>query len=208
MLSTDRRTFVRTAGASAATAAAFLSIGPANAADDAIYVIAELVSKPDKADDLRKLLVEFVAGARKEPGCKHYSLLEDRKQAGRFLTFETWADQAAIEAHMTTPAIKAAGPKLEPILAKPFTQEFLMMVSDGLHHDGESFRSAGSCALIANRMGVLGGAHSCRPGFLGEGRGHAEPHRAHLALQTGLASVGRNRRIAAPSLTARVDCMG
>jgi quinol monooxygenase YgiN len=47
--------------------------------------------------------------ARKEPGCKHYSLLEDRKQAGRFLTFETWTDQAAIEAHMTTPAMKAAG---------------------------------------------------------------------------------------------------
>jgi quinol monooxygenase YgiN len=79
----------------------------------------------------RKLLVEFVAGAREEPGCKHFSLLEDRKQAGRFLTFETWADQAAIEAHMTTPAIKAAGPMLVPILAKPFTQEFLKMVSDG-----------------------------------------------------------------------------
>jgi quinol monooxygenase YgiN len=69
--------------------------------------------------------------ARKEPGCKHTSLLEDRKQAGRFLTFETWADQAAVEAHMTTPAIKAAGPTLVPIRAKPFTQEFLKMVSDG-----------------------------------------------------------------------------
>jgi hypothetical protein len=33
------------------------------------------------------------------------SLLEDRKQAGRFLTFETWADQAAI---------KAAGPMARP----------------------------------------------------------------------------------------------
>jgi hypothetical protein len=88
MLSTDRRTFVRTAGAGAA-AAAFMSVAPANAADDALYVIAELVSKPDKAEDLRKLLVEFVAGARKEPGCKHTSLLEDRAQAGRFLTFET-----------------------------------------------------------------------------------------------------------------------
>jgi hypothetical protein len=41
--------------------------------------------------------------------CKHYALLGDRKQAGRFLTFETWADPAAIDAHMTTPAIKAAG---------------------------------------------------------------------------------------------------
>ena len=86
---------------------------------------------PDSRKGRRKLLVEFVAGARKEPGCKHISLLEDRKQAGRFLTFETWADQAAIEAHMTTPAIKAAGPMLVPILAKPFTQEFLKMVSDG-----------------------------------------------------------------------------
>jgi quinol monooxygenase YgiN len=60
-----------------------------------------------------------------------YALFEEREQAGRFLTFETWADQAAIEAHMTTPAIKAAGPMLVTILAKPFTQEFLMMVSDG-----------------------------------------------------------------------------
>ena len=67
MLSTDRRTFVRTAGAGAATAAAFMAVAPANAADDALYVIAELVAKPDKADDLRKLLVEFVAGVRKEP---------------------------------------------------------------------------------------------------------------------------------------------
>jgi quinol monooxygenase YgiN len=72
--------------------------------------------------DGRKPVVDFFAGARKEPGCKRTSLLEDRKQAGRFLTFETWADQAAIEAHMTTPAIKAAGPMLVPILAKPFTQ--------------------------------------------------------------------------------------
>ena len=32
---------------------------------------------------------------------------------------------------MTTPAMKAAGPMLVPILAKPFTQEFLKMISDG-----------------------------------------------------------------------------
>jgi hypothetical protein len=32
---------------------------------------------------------------------------------------------------MATAAIKAAGPLLVPILAKPFTQEFLKMVSDG-----------------------------------------------------------------------------
>jgi Antibiotic biosynthesis monooxygenase len=112
MLSTDRRTLVRAIGYGAAFAA-FANAMDADAADGDLYVIAELVSKPDKADDLRKLLVDFVAGARKEPGCKHYSLLEDRKQPGRFLTFETRTDQAA------------------PILAAPFTQQFLSMVSDG-----------------------------------------------------------------------------
>ena len=63
--------------------------------------------------------------------CKHHSLLEDRKQPGRFLTFETWTDQAALDAQMKTPAIQAAGPKLQPILAQPFTQQFLSMVTDG-----------------------------------------------------------------------------
>jgi hypothetical protein len=31
---------------------------------------------------------------------------------------------------MVTPEIKAAVPKLEPVLAKPFSQIFLSMVSD------------------------------------------------------------------------------
>jgi hypothetical protein len=32
---------------------------------------------------------------------------------------------------MKTPAIQAASPKLQPILAQPFTQQFLSMVWDG-----------------------------------------------------------------------------
>lgn len=130
MMTTDRRTLIRAVAASGALAAVG-GIAPAAAADSNVYVIAELVAKPDQADALRTLMTEFVAGARKEPGCKHYSLLEDKKQPGRILTFETWADQASIDAHMTTPQIKAAVPKLEPILAKPFSLIQCSMVSDG-----------------------------------------------------------------------------
>jgi quinol monooxygenase YgiN len=130
MLSTDRRTLIRAAGIGSAVAA-FAVLAPAGAASDDLYVSAELISKPDEADALRKLLIEFVEGARKEPGCKHYSLLEDRKRVGRFVTFETWTDQAALDAHMKTPAIAAIVPKLGPILAQPFTQQFFSMVSDG-----------------------------------------------------------------------------
>ena len=128
MLTLDRRTLIRSAAVGSAVAA-FAASAEA-AVNGNYYVIAELVSKPDQADALRAIMVPFVAGARKEPGCLHYSLLEDLKQPGRFLTFETWANEDALKAHMVTPEIKAAGPKLEPVLAKPFSQIFMSMVSD------------------------------------------------------------------------------
>jgi quinol monooxygenase YgiN len=129
MLTLDRRLLLSSAAAGSVVAA-FGSTASEAAANGNYYVIAELVSKPDQADALRAILVPFVAGARKEPGCIHYSLLEDVKQPGRFLTFETWVNEDALKAHMVTPEIKAAVPKLEPVLAKPFSQVFMSMVSD------------------------------------------------------------------------------
>jgi quinol monooxygenase YgiN len=129
MIRLDRREVIRSAAIGSAVAA-FASTAAISAANGNYYVIAELVSKPDQADALRAIMVPFVAGARKEPGCIHYALLEDAKQPGRFLTFETWANEDALKAHMVTPEIKAAVPKLGPVLAKPFSQIFLSMVSD------------------------------------------------------------------------------
>ncbi len=90
-----------------------------------LRVVAELVAKPGSADDLRKLLVPFAQGARKEPGCLQYTLLEVQNDSGHFMTYEIWTDRAALDAHMKAPALLAAGPKLGPLLAKPFTQTFL-----------------------------------------------------------------------------------
>jgi quinol monooxygenase YgiN len=122
----DRRSVL---GAAALAATLVASTQYAVAADGQIVVIAELVAKPDKVSALRDLLVPFAASARKEPGCLRYELLEDSARPGRFLTVETWQDKAAIEAHMSTPAIKAAVPALGPILATPFTQTFLTSLS-------------------------------------------------------------------------------
>ena len=85
MTTLDRRDLIRSATIGAA-AAAFAITATKAAANGNYYVVAELVSKPDQADGLRAILVPFVAGARKEPGCMHYSLLEDAKQHGRFLS--------------------------------------------------------------------------------------------------------------------------
>jgi quinol monooxygenase YgiN len=122
----DRRAFVGAAAALGGVAAAALTASSAVAAGQSGYfVIAEIVSKKDKADDLRALLVPFAESSAKEPGCLVYTLMEVRDEPGRFLTFERWTDKAALDAHMVTPEIKAIGPKLQPVLAKPFTQLFL-----------------------------------------------------------------------------------
>jgi len=93
--------------------------------DSGYYVIAEINAKPGSESALRDLLVPFAKSSRKEPGCLVYTLMEVIAEPGRFLTFERWTNKAALEAHMITPQIKAIVPKLEPILAKPFTQIFL-----------------------------------------------------------------------------------
>ena len=96
--------------------------------DTGYYVIAEINAKAGSESALRDLLMPFARSSRKEPGCLVYTLMKVISEPGRFLTFERWTDKAALGAHMVTPAIKAIVPKLEPLLAKPFTQIFL----DGL----------------------------------------------------------------------------
>ncbi len=119
----DRRLLLHGAAAGMATMAWGASDAASSGKD--LYVIAEIVGKPEKADELRKIIVPFAAKAAKEPGCREYKLMEVESEPGRFLTFERWSSHEALDAHMKTPAMAAIGPKLGDLLGKPFTQIFL-----------------------------------------------------------------------------------
>ena len=121
----DRRTLLQCLGAGSMLGLMATGAMAQDAAKDVLFVIAEIVSKPDTADQLRALLVPFAAASGKEPGCLQYTLMEDEDQPGRFLTFERWTSRDVLDAHMKTPEIGALVPKLEAVLAKPFTQIFL-----------------------------------------------------------------------------------
>jgi quinol monooxygenase YgiN len=125
----DRRAFVGAAALGSVAAAVLTASSVQAAGQSGYFVIAEIVSKKEKADELRALLVPFAEKSAKEPGCLVYTLMEVIGEPGRFLTFERWTEKAALDAHMVTPDIKAIVPKLEPVLAKPFTQIFLGAVS-------------------------------------------------------------------------------
>jgi quinol monooxygenase YgiN len=122
----DRRAFVG-AAALGGVAAAVLTSSSAEAAGDnsGYFVVAEIVSTKEKADEVRALLVPYAEKSAKEPGCLKYVLMEVIAEPGRFLTYERWTNKAALDAHMVTPDIKEVVPKLQPILAKPVSQIFL-----------------------------------------------------------------------------------
>jgi quinol monooxygenase YgiN len=90
-----------------------------------LYIIATMVSRDDKADALREVLLPATEAFRQEDGCLAYTLLEDQKQPGRFMTYERWRDRAALDAHMHSPAMAKLAPSLPDLLGEELRQDFL-----------------------------------------------------------------------------------
>ena len=96
--------------------------------DAKLQIVATLLAKSGKVDALRDALTPAVDKFRQEPGCEGYILLEDRKRAGRFLTYETWVDEKALAAHMESPAMKALAPTMQELLDGDIKQDFLTVL--------------------------------------------------------------------------------
>lgn len=84
-----------------------------------LNVIAILKAKPGFEAELTNFLQAGLSGFQAEPGCIAYALMTDHANPGRIISYETWTDEAALTAHLNSPAMIAAGPKLAAILAQP-----------------------------------------------------------------------------------------
>ncbi len=73
-----------------------------------LHVVAVIPGKPEAADDVRAALTTLAEATRQEEGCVSYALSESKAEPGTFVTVEVWKDQAAMDAHMTTPHVAAA----------------------------------------------------------------------------------------------------
>lgn len=90
-----------------------------------LYVTAVIATTPERADALREILLPAIDAFRAEDGCLGYTLLEDRREPGRFFTYERWRDQAALDAHMTSETMQSLGPTLDEYLIQGLDQHFL-----------------------------------------------------------------------------------
>lgn len=73
-----------------------------------LTVIAKLRAAKGKGDALAALLAEQAAVVRKmEPGCLVYRPHRSTRDPDLFMFYETYADEAALEAHRTAPHLAA-----------------------------------------------------------------------------------------------------
>ncbi|MFF4696154.1 putative quinol monooxygenase [Streptomyces chattanoogensis] len=62
--------------------------------------------KPERAEELRQLLLSFVEPTRQEPGCLEYHFHEDRDSPGVFVFYEAWRSEEDLNAHLALPHLR------------------------------------------------------------------------------------------------------
>lgn len=87
-----------------------------------LNVVAIMIAIPGKEAELRDLLQDALPNFQAEPGCQSYALLVDQQDPCRFVSYEAWDNEAALQAHMKAPTLTKAMPVLEKILAQPIEQ--------------------------------------------------------------------------------------
>ncbi|HEX8479180.1 MAG TPA: putative quinol monooxygenase [Telluria sp.] len=81
-----------------------------------VNVVATFLAKPGKTDVLAALLGSIVAPTRAEEGVHFYDLHQDIAEPRRFVFFESWASQAALDTHGETPHIRALREQLPDLI--------------------------------------------------------------------------------------------
>jgi quinol monooxygenase YgiN len=67
-----------------------------------VVVVATMTVKPESVDTVRDILTSAAGEVHGEPGCQLYSL---HQTGDTFVFVEQWADEEALKAHSTGPAI-------------------------------------------------------------------------------------------------------
>jgi len=78
-------------------------------------MIATMVAKPGKRDELKAVFGSMFEKAATEPGTLHYTLIE-ADEPDTLYFFEHYADQGAMDSHMGSDALQALYPKLGELL--------------------------------------------------------------------------------------------
>ncbi len=92
-------------------------------------IIGTVVAKPEKRDELMRILAAQVAPTRAEPGCINYDFHCDQADPNTFIFYENFASKEALEDHLKKAHLKPLIDRLDELLAKPVDIRYLEMLS-------------------------------------------------------------------------------
>ena len=75
---------------------------------DLLTAVTFITGKPGKEEELQRELLALSAPTRAEPGNITYDLYQSPERANEFMRFEVWRTADALEAHKSTPHLKAS----------------------------------------------------------------------------------------------------
>ncbi|WP_371674984.1 putative quinol monooxygenase [Streptomyces sp. NBC_01276] len=97
--------------------------------DQLVTLVGTARPKPERAEDLKRLLLSFVEPTRQEPGCLEYHFHEDGGQPGVFVFYEVWRSRADLDAHLALPRLSDFWEHRMDYLATDLELRFLEMRS-------------------------------------------------------------------------------
>ena len=79
-------------------------------------VVAQMMAKAGKEEQVKLVLLGLVRQTRQEPGCLHYELLQSHSDPLNFVLIEEWKTQLDLDSHTAAPHTKTARAEVEPWL--------------------------------------------------------------------------------------------
>jgi quinol monooxygenase YgiN len=92
-------------------------------------IIGTVVAKPEKRDELVRILAAQVAPTRAESGCINYDFHCDKSDPNIFVFYENFVSKEALEDHLKKAHLKPLMDRLDELLAKPVDIRHLEMLS-------------------------------------------------------------------------------
>ena len=86
---------------------------------NALTVVAELIVKPGKEEQVRQELLKLIEPTRGEEGCLQYDLHVTTDEPGRFFFYENWTSRDHLDRHLQTPHLQALAAKADDLLSEP-----------------------------------------------------------------------------------------
>ncbi len=84
-----------------------------------LRVVAHITAKADTVQETKEVLTGLIEPTRAEDGCVTYELLQNNNDPTDFTFVEEWSNNEALDAHLNSPHLGSALPRLSDLLAAP-----------------------------------------------------------------------------------------